>query len=141
MKISVLGAGGWGTTLAILLHYNGHDVTLWEYYRSYAKELNKKQADALERQGGKWGENSPHKAVSDANEQAIKNTAENYKGGKKALIRDAHLANGWDTKKGDEPSSRVQEAAQSRVEKATRTEYQKFVLWFEYDSQPSELVD
>ncbi len=23
MKISVLGAGGWGTTLAILLHYNG----------------------------------------------------------------------------------------------------------------------
>lgn len=43
MKISVLGAGGWGTTLAVLLHYNGHNVTLWEYNRSYAKELLKKR--------------------------------------------------------------------------------------------------
>lgn len=41
MKISVLGAGGWGTTLAILLHFNGHKVTLWEYVRSYAKVLEK----------------------------------------------------------------------------------------------------
>ncbi len=43
MKISVLGAGGWGTTLAILLHYNGHNVTLWEYNKSYAKDLIKKR--------------------------------------------------------------------------------------------------
>jgi len=43
MKIAVLGAGGWGTTLAILLHYNGHNVTLWEYQKSYARELNKKR--------------------------------------------------------------------------------------------------
>ncbi len=41
MKISVLGAGGWGTTLAILLHYNGHDVTLWEYKKNYSKVLDK----------------------------------------------------------------------------------------------------
>jgi len=41
MKISVLGAGGWGTTLGILLHYNGHQVTLWEYQKSYVKELIK----------------------------------------------------------------------------------------------------
>jgi glycerol-3-phosphate dehydrogenase (NAD(P)+) len=46
MKISVLGAGGWGTTLAILLHYNGHDVTLWEFYKSYAKELLKKRVNS-----------------------------------------------------------------------------------------------
>ncbi|HEY6627329.1 MAG TPA: NAD(P)H-dependent glycerol-3-phosphate dehydrogenase [Ignavibacteriaceae bacterium] len=43
MKISVLGAGGWGTTLAILLHYNGHNVTLWEYKKSYARHLLKKR--------------------------------------------------------------------------------------------------
>lgn len=43
MKISVLGAGGWGTTLAILLHYNGHSVTLWEYKKQYAKTLSKKR--------------------------------------------------------------------------------------------------
>ena len=47
MKISVLGAGGWGTTLAILLHYNGHTVTLWEYDKSYAKELIKKHVNRL----------------------------------------------------------------------------------------------
>ena len=41
MKISVLGAGGWGTTLAILLHFNGHEVTLWEYKRNYAKVLDR----------------------------------------------------------------------------------------------------
>ncbi|MGE5364827.1 MAG: NAD(P)H-dependent glycerol-3-phosphate dehydrogenase [Bacteroidota bacterium] len=43
MKISVLGAGGWGTTLAILLHFNGHNITLWEYDRQYAKHLMKKR--------------------------------------------------------------------------------------------------
>ena len=41
MKISVLGAGGWGTTLAILLHYNGHKVTLREIDKHYVKSLNK----------------------------------------------------------------------------------------------------
>jgi glycerol-3-phosphate dehydrogenase (NAD(P)+) len=47
MKIAVLGAGGWGTTLAILLYYNGHNVTLWEYKKSYAKELNKHRINHL----------------------------------------------------------------------------------------------
>lgn len=41
MKISVLGAGGWGTTLAILLHYNGHNVMLWEFDKSYSRVLEK----------------------------------------------------------------------------------------------------
>lgn len=45
MKVSVLGAGGWGTTLGILLHYNGHKVTLWEYRRGFAKELSKKRVN------------------------------------------------------------------------------------------------
>ena len=29
MKVSVLGAGSWGTALAVLLCENGHEVTLW----------------------------------------------------------------------------------------------------------------
>ena len=41
MNIAVLGAGAWGTTLAILLHYNGHKVTLWEYKKEIAEEINK----------------------------------------------------------------------------------------------------
>ena len=29
MNIAVIGTGGWGTTLAVLLHGNGHKVALW----------------------------------------------------------------------------------------------------------------
>ncbi len=31
MQIAVVGSGGWGTALAILLHENGHQVTLWSF--------------------------------------------------------------------------------------------------------------
>lgn len=47
MKISVIGAGGWGTTLSILLHYNGHDVTLWEFKKNYAKVLGKTRINEI----------------------------------------------------------------------------------------------
>lgn len=38
-KISVLGAGGWGTTLAIVLAHNKYDVTLWEFNPVYYDTL------------------------------------------------------------------------------------------------------
>jgi glycerol-3-phosphate dehydrogenase (NAD(P)+) len=41
MRISVLGAGSWGTALAIILHSNGHDVTLWEYKSGYFSALKR----------------------------------------------------------------------------------------------------
>ena len=41
MKVTVLGAGSWGTTLAIVLENNGHEVTLWEFNKKYAKDLIK----------------------------------------------------------------------------------------------------
>jgi len=40
-KISVLGDGGWGTTLAILLHKKGYPVLLWSAFEAYAKVLDK----------------------------------------------------------------------------------------------------
>lgn len=40
MKISVLGAGGWGTTLSVLLNENGYEVSLWEYNPEYARTLS-----------------------------------------------------------------------------------------------------
>jgi len=43
MKISVLGAGSWGTTIACLLSDNGHDVYLWEFDKEAAKKLDKER--------------------------------------------------------------------------------------------------
>ncbi|MFH1825095.1 MAG: NAD(P)H-dependent glycerol-3-phosphate dehydrogenase [Candidatus Firestonebacteria bacterium] len=40
-KISIIGAGGWGTALAILLAENKHNVTLYEYFEDYTQFLNK----------------------------------------------------------------------------------------------------
>ncbi len=37
-KIGVIGAGAWGTALAILLADKGHDVTLWMYEKDLAEE-------------------------------------------------------------------------------------------------------
>lgn len=31
MKVAVVGSGAWGTALAIRLHKNGHDVTMWTF--------------------------------------------------------------------------------------------------------------
>ena len=37
-KIGVIGAGAWGTALAIILAEKGHDVTLWMYEKDLAEE-------------------------------------------------------------------------------------------------------
>lgn len=42
-KISVLGAGSWGTALALLLFNNGHEVTLWSALEAEVKLLNEKR--------------------------------------------------------------------------------------------------
>ncbi len=39
MKITVLGSGGWGTALSILLHDNGHQVTLWSFQAQEAETM------------------------------------------------------------------------------------------------------
>ncbi|HEX6791154.1 MAG TPA: NAD(P)H-dependent glycerol-3-phosphate dehydrogenase [Candidatus Krumholzibacteria bacterium] len=39
MRIAVLGAGSWGTTLAIVLAENGHDVVLWDHDAARAKKI------------------------------------------------------------------------------------------------------
>lgn len=43
MNITVLGAGSWGTTLAILLAEKGFPVTLWAHRPEFAKELQEKR--------------------------------------------------------------------------------------------------
>ncbi len=40
-KVSVIGAGSWGTALAMLLAGNGHDTILWSHREEQAEELSK----------------------------------------------------------------------------------------------------
>ena len=39
MKVSVVGSGAWGTALAIRLHKNGHDVTMWTFEKNLIEEM------------------------------------------------------------------------------------------------------
>lgn len=42
-KIGVLGAGGWGTSLSLVLNNNGHDVTLWTHDKSLKTSITEKR--------------------------------------------------------------------------------------------------
>ena len=41
-KATVVGAGPWGTALAVLLAETGHDVTLWSYEKDVASSINER---------------------------------------------------------------------------------------------------
>ncbi|MFA5207851.1 MAG: NAD(P)H-dependent glycerol-3-phosphate dehydrogenase [Candidatus Paceibacterota bacterium] len=42
-KLTILGDGAWGTTLAILLSKNGHQVTVWSAFPEYLDVLDKER--------------------------------------------------------------------------------------------------
>ncbi|MBP1647008.1 MAG: NAD(P)H-dependent glycerol-3-phosphate dehydrogenase [Bacteroidetes bacterium] len=46
MRIAVIGAGGWGTTLAILLSENSHQVCLWSFAESDATTMREKRENS-----------------------------------------------------------------------------------------------
>ncbi len=45
--VAVLGAGSWGTALAVHLGRLGHDVRLWARDRSFADEMSSRRANAI----------------------------------------------------------------------------------------------
>lgn len=47
MQIGVLGAGSWGTTLAILLRHNLHDVSLWSHRPDHTAEMLNSRENAI----------------------------------------------------------------------------------------------
>jgi glycerol-3-phosphate dehydrogenase (NAD(P)+) len=47
MRIAVLGAGSWGTTLADLLASHGHDVHIWAYEPEVVESINRDHVNAL----------------------------------------------------------------------------------------------
>lgn len=46
MEIGVIGAGGWGTTLANLLAEKGFKVNLWAFEKDVVKEINEKKENS-----------------------------------------------------------------------------------------------
>ena len=42
-KISVIGDGGWGTTLALYLDAKGYDVLVWGAFPDYARQVAQKR--------------------------------------------------------------------------------------------------
>jgi glycerol-3-phosphate dehydrogenase (NAD(P)+) len=46
MNVTVLGAGSWGTTLALVLLGNGHDVTLWAYTVEQTEHMREKRENS-----------------------------------------------------------------------------------------------
>ena len=52
-KISVLGAGSWGTALSLLLHNNGHEVLLWSALEDEVEMLREKREHATKLPGVK----------------------------------------------------------------------------------------
>ena len=43
-NVGVMGAGSWGTALALLLHSNGHQVTVWSINEEEVEMLSKNGA-------------------------------------------------------------------------------------------------
>ena len=43
MKVSILGAGSWGTAISVLLCDNGHDVMVWSIDKDEIKMLEEER--------------------------------------------------------------------------------------------------
>ena len=45
-EIGVIGAGSWGTALAVVLAHNGHQVTVWSILKEEVEMLTRVQDNA-----------------------------------------------------------------------------------------------
>ena len=55
MKTVVLGSGGWGTALSLVLHRNGHPVTLWSHVPEKAAYMERARENPDRGGGGGAG--------------------------------------------------------------------------------------
>ncbi len=55
-KVSVLGAGSWGTALASVLNHNGHEVTIWSVMEDEIEMLKEKREHVMKLPGVKLAE-------------------------------------------------------------------------------------
>ncbi len=57
VKIAVIGAGSWGTAIAILLSKNGHSVHLWGHNKEHVKTISLERENSKYLKGAKIPEN------------------------------------------------------------------------------------
>ena len=57
MKIAVIGAGSWGTALALLMADVGHDVRLWVYREEGSEDILNKRENVIYLPGFPFPEN------------------------------------------------------------------------------------
>ena len=53
-RICILGAGSWGTALAVLLVGNGHTVTLWSHREEEVLAMQRTSANEIKLPGVVW---------------------------------------------------------------------------------------
>ncbi len=56
-KIAVIGAGSWGTALAVMLEQDGHDVTMWARNAEAVENMKQTRENKQYLPGVFWGEN------------------------------------------------------------------------------------
>jgi glycerol-3-phosphate dehydrogenase (NAD(P)+) len=69
LKVSVIGAGSWGTALAIVLNNNQHEVVLWSKFQEEVDMLNEKREQSDKLPGIKLDEKI--RITSDLNEATL----------------------------------------------------------------------
>lgn len=67
-KAGIMGAGSWGTALALLLYKNGHEVTLWSIDRKEVETLKKEREHKSKLPGVKIPEDM---RITDCMEEAV----------------------------------------------------------------------
>jgi len=66
-KIAIIGAGNWGTALALTLANLGHDVRLWAYEQEVVRSIRARRENALFMPGVKLPESvRPTNALDEA---------------------------------------------------------------------------
>lgn len=68
-KVSVLGAGSWGTALAVMLHGNHHEVTLWSALSDEVAQLRRDREQKAKLPGVRIPEDI---VITDCLEEAVK---------------------------------------------------------------------
>ena len=90
MKITVLGAGAWGTALARMLALGKHDVALWDYFPETTDNINRTHVNERYLPGiplpeNLRGESDANKAVSGAELVLVASVSKGFRNATKCL--------------------------------------------------------